>query len=318
MDVEYVNLKECRSLFSAASEIHLEVTGEKLCVYQGLDDAFTGIWEALDAYPGWTVLLLDEIDHITQDQNYDPSDFVYRLLRGEGKLSRGIGLSVWPISNELLEVDIRLDSRVESAMGDESVFFPPYHHAELETVMRPRLDQAFRAGALPDEVHEQGLQEAARRWGDARKTMRLFRRAGETAGERGLETVTIDCLDANFETTDKEAVIEKITALPFNHLNVLVAATGWRQGDDIVQPVTTQEIVDYLERDAYSDEAALSARTVRDSVVDLETMGLVETWIESRGREGQVKQIKTAFDPEWVREAVVKYAQVRDAVQFPD
>ncbi len=49
--VEYVNLKECRSIFSAANEIHLELTGEKVGAYEGLDGAFTGIWDALAAYP---------------------------------------------------------------------------------------------------------------------------------------------------------------------------------------------------------------------------------------------------------------------------
>ncbi len=77
---------------------------------------FEGIWTALADYPAWTVLILDEIDHIAQDTNYDPSEFPYRLLRGEGKLLRGVQLSAWLVSKELLEVDLRLDSRVESAM----------------------------------------------------------------------------------------------------------------------------------------------------------------------------------------------------------
>lgn len=40
---KYVNLKECRSLFSAANEIHLELAGEKLGGYNGLDGVFEGI-----------------------------------------------------------------------------------------------------------------------------------------------------------------------------------------------------------------------------------------------------------------------------------
>jgi archaeal cell division control protein 6 len=92
--------------------------------YQGLDGAFEGIWEALEAYPKWTILLLDEIDHIQHDSNYNPNEFFYRLLRGEGKLKRGLNLSVWLLSNELLEVDVHLDSRVRSAMSGETVFFP--------------------------------------------------------------------------------------------------------------------------------------------------------------------------------------------------
>jgi archaeal cell division control protein 6 len=90
--VEYVNLKECQTIFSAANEIHLELTGERKKAYEGLDGIFEGIWSALEHYPEYTVLILDEIDQIKHDSNYDPNDFLYRLLRGEGKLSplRGI------------------------------------------------------------------------------------------------------------------------------------------------------------------------------------------------------------------------------------
>ena len=67
--------------------------------------------------------------------NYDPNEFFYRLLRGEGKLERGFNLSVFLISNELLEVDLRLDSRVLSAMDSEEVFFGAYSEADLEAAV---------------------------------------------------------------------------------------------------------------------------------------------------------------------------------------
>jgi len=51
LTVEYVNLKECRTLFNAANEIHLALTGERLGAYQGLDGVFEGIWDALADYP---------------------------------------------------------------------------------------------------------------------------------------------------------------------------------------------------------------------------------------------------------------------------
>lgn len=159
--VKYVNLKECRTLFSAANEILLELTGERRQAYEGLDGVFDAIWDALDEYPAWTVLLLDEIDHIKHDSNYDPNDFFYRLLRGEGKLKRDIQLSVWLLSNELLEVDLRLDSRVQSAMSDEAVFFPPYQAPEMAEVLAPRLKRAFRDGTLPQAAIDYGVSMAA-------------------------------------------------------------------------------------------------------------------------------------------------------------
>ncbi|QLG27390.1 AAA family ATPase [Halorarum halophilum] len=316
--VEYVNLKECTTLFSAANEILFALTGEKLGAYEGLDGVFDALWDALEGYPAWTVLLLDEIDRILQDSNYDPSDFFYRLLRGEGRLQRDINLSVWVISNELLEVDLRVDSRVNSVLSNESVFFPPYDRAGLRAVLAPRVDRAFRDGALPDAVFAHGVSAAARQWGDARKAVTLFRQAGETAVDRGLDAVTRACLDENLAATEREAVIEKLLQLPLNHFRVLVGITGWSDGESgtIKQPVTTGEITDRLTRARVPAEFHLGARAVRDIVTDLETMGLVETWIESRGRDGRVKQIETTFEPQWVREAIDPYAE--QSAEFDD
>lgn len=279
---------------------------------------FERIWDALEAYPEWTMLILDEIDHIKQDSNYDPNDFFYRLLRGEGKLKREINLSVALISNELLRVDLSLDSRVQSAMDGEEVFFPPYGVESLGAILEPQLEQAFKAGALPDEVRAYGVREAARRWGDARKALRLFRQSGETATEQGLEQVTRECVEANLEATDKEAIVEKLLQLPLNHFFVLTGVTGWTKqpSGDIVQPVTTLEVHEALRDQKLPSELQLGERAIRDIVTDLETMGLVETWVDSRGNEGRVKQIETTFDPKWVRDTQQPY--IKASEQFPE
>ena len=309
--VEHVNLKECRTIFSAANEILFEATGEKAGAYVGLDGVFTAIWEALADYPEWTILILDEIDQIRQDSNYDPNEFFYRLLRGEGKQQRDILLSAWTISNELVTVDLRVDSRVKSVMSDEQVFFSHYDAAELQQILQPRLKDAFREGALPDPVRTAGIKIAAQQWGDVRKTLTLFRRAGETANERGLDTVSRACLEANVEHSDREAIIDRIVQLPETHLLVLTAITGWERPDgEIVQPVTTARIQDRLQR-ADGPNLQLTDRAIRERVTDLETMGLVETWVEARDDGGRAKQIETTFDPQWVREARERYTAAR-------
>ena len=308
--VEYVNLKECRTLFSAANEILLELTGEKKQAYEGIDGVFEAIWNALADYPEWTILILDEVDHIKHDSNYDPNDFFYRLLRGEGKLKRGIQLSAWLLSNELFQVDLRVDSRVTSAMSDEEIFFPPYQVLEMTEVLRPRLHRAFREEALPKEVAIYGINMAATRWGDARKALTLFRRAGETANERDLEEITEECIDQNLDGADREATIEKLLNLPLQHFFVLLGVTSWteRWSGEIVQPVTTEQVRESY--DSYiANESRVSDRAIREIITDLETMGLLETWIQSRGREGRVKRIETTFDPAWVKEARDAYIE---------
>jgi archaeal cell division control protein 6 len=301
--VEYVNLKECRTLFSAANDIHLELTGEQKKSYEGIDGVFDGIWTALEAYSEYTVLILDEIDHIQHDSNYDPSDFLYRLLRGEGKLQRGINLSVWLISNQLIDVDLRLDSRVKSAMSDESVFFGPYGRETLDALLSPRLTVAFEDGSLPEHVREYGIAQAANRWGDARKALTLFRHAGERANERSRSKVAESDIDDCLTTTDKETTIEKLETLPQNHISVLLGITGWEEGraGDLKQPVSTTEITEMVDEHLGLE---LGERAVRQIITDLETAGLVETWVDSRGRDGRVKQHETTFNPRWVHYAI--------------
>jgi cell division control protein 6 len=307
---EYVNLKECRTLFSAANEILRALDEPPVKAHEGLDGAFTALWAALAQYPAWTVLILDEVDHIAQDSNYDPNDFFYRLLRGEGKLSRDIQLSVWLLSNDLLEVDLRLDSRVQSAMSDEQLFFPPYGVELLEDVVTPRLERAFQDDVLPAETTNYGLTRAAHRWGDARKTLTLFRRAGETAVEQELETVTQECIDENLEATDQETIEETILSLPAQHFFVLLGATSWtdRRTGEIVQPVTTEQITDSYQQQA-PERMQLGARAIRNVLSDLELMGLVETWVESRGHDGRAKQVETTFDPTLVQAAQEPYIE---------
>lgn len=71
---------------------------------------------------------------------------------------------------------------------------------------------------------------------------------------------------------------------------------------EIDQLVSTAEIQRALS-DSSLAKLELSDRAVQGILTDLETMGLVETWIESRGRDGRVKQHETTFDPEWVHDA---------------
>jgi archaeal cell division control protein 6 len=303
-DVEYVNLKECRTVFSAANEILFALGGEKRGAHEGLDGVFTAIWDALEGYPEWTVLILDEIDHIRHDANYDPNDFFYRLLRGEGKLERGLNLSVIFISNELLSVDLRLESRVESVMGGEEVFFAPYSKDELRAILEPRVERAFVDGALDPEAFDRGIREAAERWGDARKALRLFRHAGERANRLALDRVSVECIEESLEDTEREATVTKLRSLPRQHLIVLAASVSSRGIDgEIVQPVPTRKIHHRLHQPDVSDRYRLGERSIQKLVGELETMGLVNTWKESKGRGGRTMYVETTFDPEWVREA---------------
>lgn len=109
--------------------------------------------------------------------------------------------------------------------------------------------------------------------------MRLFRQAGETATDRGLEQVTRDCLNANLEATEQAAVTETLLGLPLNHFLVLVGVTGRvdQSNGEITQPVTTSGVVESLTSQGLAPAFELGDRAVREVVTDLETIGILET-----------------------------------------
>ncbi len=82
-----VNLKECRSLFTAANQILFQVAGVKEPPVSGLDGVFEKLWAAVEDTK-YLVLILDEIDAIFQDRRDNPSDSCIGSFFGERRRGR--------------------------------------------------------------------------------------------------------------------------------------------------------------------------------------------------------------------------------------
>nr|WP_241430218.1 hypothetical protein [Halococcus salifodinae] len=75
---------------------------------------------------------------------------------------------------------------------------------------------------------------------------------------------------------------------------MLHGAADWtdtRTGET-VQPVTTEQVREGYSR-LISQDNQISTRAIRETITDLETMGLVKTWVESKGSNGRAKQVET-------------------------
>lgn len=90
--------------------------------------------------------------------------------------------------------------------------------------------------------------------------------------------------------------------------------TGWERPHtgEIIQPVTTAKV---QENDDLA-ELGLGDRAMRTVITELETMGPLETWFESNGDEGRVKQVQTTFEPRWVHEALESYIDASDLLSM--
>ncbi len=305
LEITYVNLKESRTVFRGANKILDSLAGEKKKAYHGLDGIFEEIWDVLDGYPEWTVVILDEVDKINQDKNYDTDNLFYRLLRGEEKISRDINTSLFLINNKLQHIDFDLDSRVDSVMSEEQIFFPPYNKRELNNILDPIIDKAFRKDVISDEVREYGISRVSETWGDARRALDLFRRAGDITIYQNSDSIKKEIIDDCIDSSGKSVLIEKFTSLPLQHYLILVSVSILCRKKEFG---TTEEICDIYKR-LISEKNSVSRRYIRNILNSLETMGLIETWIENRGRYGNIKQIKTTFDPIWIKDSYKPYIE---------
>ncbi len=313
----YVNLKECRSLFSAANQILFQLTDAKAPTVAGLDGIFEEIWKATQGNK-YLLLVLDEIDAIFEDKRYKPSDFLYRLLQRR-QIAQPPLVCVITITNLLMGIESMLDSRVRSRMGTASVYFPPYGEDEILDILEARIG-AFRSDVLDSGILRQCARSAAEEHGDARRALDLLRIAGETADSDvtgHLETVHVDRAETALQAERTSRVIED---LPLQEILVIDALSDLAdktfrkimdEGRDEVpeNPAVATDALyrKYREKAIFWKIAAKGRRRFGDFLQDLEMQGLIGSAKESHGRYGRRKLVWLQGDPVNIRYAAFYY-----------
>lgn len=302
----YVNLKSCRTVFSAGNALLSAICGRRVPVNLGFDRAFTEIWDELRGLKGeggrlYVCLVLDEVDSIFMDKHFDPSDFFYRFIRPQMYLGDvDIKICLVLITNNPLVLEDNLDARVKSSMGSEMIMFPRYSREELTEILRARLDGAFGPEMVEVGVVEECADLVAKKTGDARKAIDLLRVSGEIANE--LKTrVTVDCVQLAMERVERDWIQEELMDLKFNSAIILscIAVLSIEK-----EKTSTRELYyTYKNATIVGDKEKirrLSERRILDIVKELASGGLISTWNVSKGRGGYGKEIKMNIDPQKV------------------
>jgi Cdc6-like AAA superfamily ATPase len=115
----------------------------------GIDRIFTELWNVVErqyssSRSRFLIIVLDEVDTIFQDKHYNPSEFLYRLLRYPEHLrEKNIIISIIAITNTLNLIEDHVDSRIHSSMGKEVITFPAYTYDELLGILTAYSVQVF-------------------------------------------------------------------------------------------------------------------------------------------------------------------------------
>ncbi len=148
----------------------------------GSGEYYDYLWEILDRRYDAVVVILDEVDRLSDD------DVLMQLSRARESGKADCHLGVIAISNKI-EYRDRLNERVKSSLREEEFVFQPYDADQLRDIMHHRRD-AFRDDVLTEEVIPLTAGFAAQEHGDARKAIEILRHAGELAERRGDDQVT--------------------------------------------------------------------------------------------------------------------------------
>jgi cell division control protein 6 len=148
----------------------------------GTMEYYRHVWRILDDHYDALVVILDEIDKLTN------SNILMQLSRAREANKTESYIGVVGISNKI-QYRESLDERIDSSFGHRELFFHPYDADQLREIMRNRKD-AFQRGVLANGTIQLCAALAAKKHGDARKAIDILKEAGELARRNNDATVT--------------------------------------------------------------------------------------------------------------------------------
>lgn len=241
------------------------------------DKFYQRLWGILDYYDS-VLCILDEIDMLNDD----------RVLRNLSKAVESgetdCRIGIITLSN-VVDYYSDLNPRTKSSYQPRELTFNPYNADKLQEILKGRTD-AFRDGVLTDDVIPLTAALSAQEHGDARKAMRLFRRAGEIAEKEQADKVREEHVR---EAQDKIAVdrFEDFLANAPQQMKaaVLVVCSHAKYSDDEFSK--TLDLYDsYQELAQAIDMETIGLRRFRDILHELEMSRVTESKEVNYGKDG--------------------------------
>ena len=276
-----------------------------LCASLGVSIPFTGLATSevfdrfkvdLETQKTLMIAILDEIDSLLGRYG---DTVLYDLTRINEELKYS-KLAIIGISNDLRFKEL-LDPRVLSSLSEEEVVFRPYSATELTDILLDRASISFINGALSDGALKLAAALAAAEHGDARRALDLLRVAGEIAERDGTPVIN----EKNIREAEKKIEHDRISvflrSLPL-HSKIIVCCAYLMTKMNVSSSITGDLYEVYQELCGQSGIGVLTQRRVSGLINELDTNGVLNCRIVSRGRYGRTKKIRLAIPVTVVRD----------------
>jgi archaeal cell division control protein 6 len=280
------NIDTAYSLLQTIGNTFAAKESDRIPTGWSLDRVQAQMRELLDARKSIVILILDEIDRLVARSG---DGVLYTLAQMNTELTTARVVLVG-ISNDL-KFTSNLDARVRSRLNEEKILFPPYDAPQLQDILRDRALEIFREGVLDSGVIERCAAYAALENGDARRALTLLRLAAEMAERDRARRITPDHVVKAKNRVEQDIIIDCCRTLP-SHCKVLLYAIllayERRRGG-----VLTGEVYNgYTKLAQKLGLQPLHNRSISNYLSELESLGLIQATIVSRGRGGRTREIR--------------------------
>jgi cell division control protein 6 len=237
------------------------------------------LWDELDNIGDTVLIVLDEIDNITDDS------LLYQLprARANDKLSNA-KVGIIGISNDFSFRD-DLSPKVKSSLCENEIHFPAYDANDLIAILEQRASVAFHDDVLADGVIPLCAAYGAKDAGDARQSIDLLMKAGDVARDDGATTITEDHVERGRNALERGRIEEGVRGLTEHGHLVLYALVTHELEDNT--PVRSRDIRPRYTRFAeLAERDPLVPRRMRDHLGELAMLGIIGVTERNEGRRG--------------------------------
>ena len=240
------------------------------------DEVYTELLSVLEKASFIPLIILDEIDQLVSKE--EGEKLLYDLLRTIEFKKTHLGLII--ISNDF-GFTSKLDARIKSSLGNQTIVFHPYSPKQLKDILWERAEKAFLQGAIEEDAVNVAAAHSAKLGGDARLAIDLLLKAGRLAEKHNEKTLKLSYVKKIIDSSSQHP-LERI--LPFLNDSEKIVLKILAQREEI-------ESTELFNQYSHSISKPLTQRHFLSLIARLEELNLVKSLIVERSNKGRGKNI---------------------------
>lgn len=284
-----------RSSFQATKAIITQVIGPMAPRGYSTGELIERLQKYLELRNIHLLVVLDEAEYLIS-HDVELLNYLLKLkdsAADEIKSQQTYGASVALIVRDR-HIEKILDPGTASSLQHNFIYFPPYSAEQLDVILKDRIKQGLRSGAIEPRVRNFIAEIAAAHGGDCRLALEILYRAGKLADEQQSPSILnehVRLAAASIHQTERHIIRE----LSFQHQLILLALVNLlKKRTHERQEVTFPELEDeYVHLCATKDLPHVQRTRTWEIVQDLVRLGLVNKNVGPKitvGPNGEIKR----------------------------